>query len=139
MLEEYYKYKVNRKKNILIIKCGNFYEVIDKDALIISRLFGYKISKLSDTFKCGFPIPSLDKVVDILNYNEINYAVIENNKIIVENSFDENKYDDFKFNINNIKYNFLRISKITKYLNENAYQNINELLDSIEGSINERR
>ena len=139
MLEEYYKYKTNYNEFIIIIKSGNFYEVIDKDALIVNKLFGYKISKLSDTIKCGFPITSIEKVVNILNEQYINYIIIENNNITINKSFDKNSYNKFDLDINNIKYNFFRINKITKCLNDNVFNNINTLLDSIEGIINERR
>ena len=139
MLEEYYKYKTNYNEFIIIIKSGNFYEVIDKDALIVNKLFGYKISKLSDTIKCGFPITSIEKVVNILNEQNINYIIIENNNITINKSFDKNSYNKFDLDINNIKYNFFRINKITKCLNDNVFNNINTLLDSIEGIINERR
>ena len=41
--------------------------------------------------------------------------------------------------LHNIKYNLLRINKITKYLNDNAYSDISSLLEGIEELINERR
>ena len=139
MLEEYYKYKTNYSEYIIIIKSGNFYEIIDKDALIINKLFKYKITKLADTIKCGFPITSIKKVVKLLNDQNINYIIIENNNITINKDFENNSYNKFEFDINNIKYNFFRINKITKYLNDNVFNNINTLLDSIEEIINERR
>lgn len=45
MLEKYYKYKIEYKEFILMIKFGNFYEMFDKDAVIASKLLDYKISK----------------------------------------------------------------------------------------------
>ena len=41
MLETYYKYRVIYKDYILFIKVSNFYEVFDKDAIIISRLLNF--------------------------------------------------------------------------------------------------
>lgn len=64
--------------------------IIDKDALIVNKLFGYKISKLSDTIKCGFPITNIEKVVNILNEQNINYIIIENKNITSSKSFDKN-------------------------------------------------
>jgi hypothetical protein len=139
MLEEYYKYKISYREYIVMIKIGNFYEIFDKDAVILSNVFNYKLSKISDTIKCGFPISSLEKVLNVLKSKQINYVVIEKNNITNKESFDNNIYNSFDFDINNIKYNFLRINKITKYLNDNAYNNINELLEGIEELINERR
>lgn len=97
MLEEYYKYKTDYSEYIIIIKSGNFYGVIDKDAMIVNKLFGYKISKLSDTVKCGFPVTSIDKVMKVLDEHVISYIVIENNNIIISKSFEENSYNKFEF------------------------------------------
>lgn len=138
MLEKYYKYKIENKEFIVMIKFGNFYEMFDKDAVIASKLLGYKLSKISDTVKCGFPISSLEKVLKKLNIENVNYVVIENDKIIIKKEFDKNIYTTFDFDINNIKYNFIRISKITKYLNDNAYAEMNEFLGKIESLINGR-
>lgn len=139
MLETYYKNKIKYKEFIVMIKFGNFYEMFDKDAVIASNILNYKLSKISDTVKCGFPISSLDKVLNLLKDKQINYVVIENNNVTNEQNFENNIYNSFDFDINNIKYNFLRINKITKYLNDNAYNNISNLLERIEELINERR
>ena len=139
MLETYYKNKIKYKEFIVMIKFGNFYEMFDKDAVIASNILNYKLSKISDTVKCGFPISSLDKVLNLLKEKQINYVVIENNNVTNEQNFENNIYNSFDFDINNIKYNFLRINKITKYLNDNAYNNISNLLERIEELINERR
>ena len=46
MLETYYRYRLEYKDFLLFIKMGNFYEVFDKDSLILNKLFGYKIKKI---------------------------------------------------------------------------------------------
>jgi hypothetical protein len=139
MIEEYYKYKIEYKEYIILIKSGNFYEILDKDAIILNKLLNYKLSKLSDTVKCGFPISSLEKVKIILKDKKINYIVVEKDIIVCKEQFENNTYSNYKYDINTIKYNFIRIGKITKYLNENAYENINDLLNEIEVIINGRR
>lgn len=139
MLENFYKYKVNYKDYILMIRLGNFYEILDKDALILHNILNYKISKISDTVKCGFPISSLEKVLAVLNERKINYVIIEDDNIVSKKEFEENTYGEFNFDINTIKYNFIRINKIIKFLNENVNKDINSLLESIEDLINERR
>lgn len=48
MLEMYYKYRLEYKNCILFFKIGNFYEVFDNDALILNKLFGYKIKRFKD-------------------------------------------------------------------------------------------
>ena len=59
MLEKYYKYKLDYRDYLILIKCGIFYECIDNDAFIINELTGYKLKRLSNTFKAGFPINTI--------------------------------------------------------------------------------
>lgn len=77
MLEKYYKYKLDYNDYIIFIKSGKFYEVIDRDSLIISKLFDYKLTKLSSTLKCGFPISNIERIKVSLQEKEINYVIIE--------------------------------------------------------------
>ena len=131
MLEKYYMYKPKYKEYILMIKSGNFYEIIGKDALIMNDIFGYKISKISNTLKCGFPINSLDKVEKTLENHHINFVVIENTNH--QTCFKNNNYKKYGFEVDDVMYNFLRIDKITKYLNENVLnKNVGKILDEME-------
>ena len=77
MLETYYKYKLEYNNYLIFIKVGNFYELIDNDALIISKLFNYKLKRLTNTFKVGFPIHKLDNIISRLNEEKINYIVTD--------------------------------------------------------------
>ncbi len=56
-------------------------KIKDKDAFILNKIMGYKLKKLSNTFKAGFPNNSLDNVLNNLNINNINYIIVED-KII---------------------------------------------------------
>ena len=116
MLETYYKYRVIYKDYILFIKVGNFYEVFDKDAIIISKLLNYKIKFIKNNIKVGFPINSLNNVVNKLN--NINDVVIDNNNIIDIKEYEDNKYE-CSIDINKILYNKFRIDKIYEYLIDN--------------------
>ena len=51
MLETYYKYRLEYKDFLIFIKIGNFYEVFDKDDLILNKLFGYKVKKIRGNIK----------------------------------------------------------------------------------------
>ena len=44
MLEKYYKYRIKYNDCLLLFKYGNFYELFDKDAYIVSKLFNYSIN-----------------------------------------------------------------------------------------------
>lgn len=135
MIENYYKYKVKYKDYIIMMKYGNFYETLDNDALIMNKLFDYKLTKLSNTFKVGFPILSLNSVLDKLNKYSINYIVIDEDII---SEFEINNYSNYSFDLNIIKYNLLTIKEITKYLNDNLLNNnITSKLDRIKDIIYE--
>ena len=71
MLEKYYKYRIKYNDCLLFFKYGNFYELFDKDAYIISKLFNYKISIISDNIKCGFPVNKLDDILNALDKEHI--------------------------------------------------------------------
>lgn len=131
MLEKYYKNKIKYNDYILLIKIGNFYEVFDIDSLIINKLLNYKLKTIKDTFKCGFPVNSIDNVIDILSKEQINYLIIDND-IKIKKEYKNNNYKKYNFNINIIKYNISRIGKIIDYLNNNLCNDISDKLDKIE-------
>ncbi|MBR1937291.1 MAG: hypothetical protein IJ842_06350 [Bacilli bacterium] len=118
MLEKYYKYKMDFREYVVLIKFGNFYECFEKDAFILNVLFKYKVKKISNSFKVGFPISSLDNVIDKFHKEKINYVVVENDNVI-KKSFDNNNYFNYKFDMEEMLYNYLRIEKIVKYFEDN--------------------
>lgn len=118
MLEKYYKYKMDYREYVVLIKFGNFYECFEKDAFILNVLFNYKVKKISNSFKVGFPISSLDNVIDKFHKEKINYVVVDNENVI-KKSFDNNNYFNYKFDMEEMLYNYLRIEKIIKYFEDN--------------------
>ena len=138
MLEKYYTYKVKYKEYIVMLKYGNFYEILGNDALIINKLFGYKLNKLSNTFKVGFPVSSLENIINKLNNYSINYIVIDKEKITKKKEFELNNYSNYEFDENILNYNLIVISEITKYLNDNLLSDtITSKLEKIKEIINE--
>ena len=47
---------------LILIQSGNFYEVYGEDALIFNKIFGYKVKKVSNASRVGFPLIALFKV-----------------------------------------------------------------------------
>ena len=136
MLEIYYKYKLKYREYIIIIKVGNFYECLSKDALIINNLFNYKLNKISNNFKVGFPINNISKITNILEEKHLYYIIVDNDKIINKYNNGKNNYSKYKFDIESILYNYLRIENIIKYLNDNiTSDDIENKLDNIENII----
>lgn len=132
MLEKYYEQKIKYKDYVIFIKCGNFYEVFENDALIINDLFGYKIKRFSNTFKAGFPLSKLDDVMIRLSNLKVNYLVIKSDDNIV-GEFSDNTYHKYKFDIDKIRLNFFKLDKITTYLNNHILDdNMAEILNEME-------
>lgn len=94
MLEKYYKYKLDYREYVLLMKFGIFYECIDWDAFILHKIFNYKLKKLGKTYKAGFPIGSIDKVIKYLEYYKINYVVI-NDIVDMVKKFRKNNYNKY--------------------------------------------
>ncbi len=46
MLEKYYKYKLDYREYVLLMKFGIFYECIDKDAFILHKIMKYRLKRL---------------------------------------------------------------------------------------------
>ena len=57
--------------SVVMIKAGKFYNIYDKDAYIISYLFGYSIKEVEDVKTCGFPSVLFNKVIARLENNKI--------------------------------------------------------------------
>ncbi len=90
-------YKINKEKYnkyVIMIKCGNFYEVYGEGAYILNNLFGYKIKDFNGINRVGFPLVSYNKVTLKLNKFKINYIVIGEGNIC-KKRFNKNKYDDY--------------------------------------------
>ena len=119
IIENYYKYKINYKEYICIFRIGIFYEIFDRDALIMNKIFNYKIKTISNTFKVGFHIKNLDKVSNIIKDNHINYIIIDNDNIINKHEDNNNTYNNYSFNINLLNYQCIIVDKIIKILENN--------------------
>ena len=56
MKDIYIRYKYDFSDYILLIKSGNFYICLNKDAFILSNIFNYKIIESKNFIKSGFPL-----------------------------------------------------------------------------------
>ena len=127
--EKYFELKSNRKGFIIIMKNGIFYNVLGKDCYILKNIFNYKVGVFGNTVKVGFPIGSLNKVLDTLDKLKISYLVYENDVSLITYYNSEN-YDLFLKN--NLSIND-RIKFINERLNEIKYdEEIFMVLESVE-------
>ena len=133
MLEKYIKLKEKYPKSLIMIKAGNFYDCINDDAIIINKLFNYKIKELSKYIRVGFPITSLNKVRGLLTKYEINYITVDNNDVtyskFIRNNYSKYSSSDY-FVIKN------KINSINDILSNNILNpSIKDIVSSIEGII----
>jgi len=90
---------INNEK-LYLFKVGDFSIFINEDAEKISKITTLKIIKhAKDVIKCGFPMNSLDKYLDIFTNLNIDVEVIDD---IINN---DNKLDKYLRKINNIDIN----------------------------------
>lgn len=114
------------------MKVGSFYNAISRDAYVLSSVFNYKINQFSNTVKVGFPLTSLNKVLNTLDKMAINYIVYEND-IVIKQKFKRNNYQDFFKNNLTVKE---RINAINLKLNEIAQTpEILKILEKVENEI----
>ena len=73
MLDLFRLYKMEYNNYIIMIKSGSFYVSFNEDAIILNKIFGYKIVSLKNNIKVGFPINLRDKNINILENKKINW------------------------------------------------------------------
>lgn len=66
MFETFRLLKLEYKEYIILMKSGSFYCVFDEDAIIINKIFNYKINQLKNNLKAGFPVSLIEKNINIL-------------------------------------------------------------------------
>ena len=111
MLEKYYGYKSNYKNAIILIKVGSFYECLDNDALIINKLFHYKIKRLKNNLKVGFPVNNINMILSKLKLCNINYIVVENEITDIYKS-DDNQYEIYQCDKEKVLFRFVQLERI---------------------------
>lgn len=127
---QYIEYKRDFKEYVIIIKSGSFYTCLNDDAIVMNNIFNYKINESTNFVKIGFPINSLNKVLNKLDNLSINYLVIDKD-IINKQKNKQNNY--FKFIAKNYNIYLHRINHICDVLKNNlSNENIITILDEME-------
>ena len=130
--EKYLFYKVKYEEYVLLIKSGNFYVSLNKDAIVINNLLKYKIIESTNFIKIGFPSSSLNKVLKILENQKINYLIIED-EIINKQKYKTNNYSKY---IDNFEIYLTKINNINKILKNNLNnKRIKEIIENIENIV----
>jgi len=111
--------------SVILRKNGGFYAVYDDDTYILNYLFNYKIKDN----KVGFPVSALNKVINVLENNLINYRVIDGNEVDYKK---RNNYEKF-VKLGKKKYSLtFRINEIIVKLDTLNEKDIDKILEYIE-------
>ena len=111
MSKLYEKYLSLKKENdsiLYLFKSGIFYIFLDEDAKKISNILNLKLSNLNENvLKCGFPVNSLQKYLNLLKNMNYDVQIIENNY----NNADKNNITDVSL----LENFLLKIANINPY------------------------
>ena len=114
--------------SIVLRKSGGFYVVFGDDSIIFYYLFKYKI--VGD--KVGFPIKSIDKVLNKLSECKINYKIINSDVNVnfkLKNNY--NKYLDLGKKKYSLDYRINSIINKLELLNEKDIDKIIMFIEDI--------
>ena len=122
------------KNYINLRKIGGFYQCFDEDAYLLFYLFGYKVNN----GRAGFPISSINKVINALEDKQIDYIVMKSNddKNIMEYKR-KNNYSHY-IELSREAYNLeLKKQSIEDKIRSMPFSEIEKLYKVIEDFVNE--
>lgn len=74
----YQNLKNENNEIIYLFKSGIFYIALSDDAIFLSNKFNLKLTNLNNCIvKCGFPISSEEKYINLLKANNIDFKLID--------------------------------------------------------------
>ena len=137
LLDIYQDYKTRYNEYVILFDTGLFINVYNDDTAVINKLLEYKIKDVGKSYLIGFPTISLNKVLDVLKVNKVNYLVLSKNDngYYVTDKYKSNKNNYCKYicDYKKIEYLSKRINYISDKLSERIMDNdIESLLSKIE-------
>lgn len=100
------KLQSDNENTLYLFKYGIFFIFVDEDAKIVSNLLHLKLGQLNDTIvKCGFPINSLEKYVNLLKNTNYQIEIVNSN---TESNFSTSEYLYFE-NLKKVSDEFLKL------------------------------
>lgn len=124
IIDTYEKLKNDDSNKIYLFKSGIFYIAINEDAKLLNQKLKFTLTDFGTHIKAGFPCNSLDKYMEKLKENNIDFQIIDNNKKI-ENNIDYLNNEKCKSILNEIKnMNLNEVSPLKAFQKLYDYQNI---------------
>lgn len=72
MYNKYIELKKQNSNKLYLFKSGAFYIFLEEDAIIINKYINLKLTNFGNNYiKCGFPVNSYNKYMNILNRLDI--------------------------------------------------------------------
>lgn len=128
LYKKYVLLKINNPKKIYLFECGIFYIFIHEDAELMSNILNLKLTYLnSDIVKCGFPIKSANKYLNILKTLNYDIDIVPANEHSSPSNV--NSYIMAQ-NLNNIIQNFLKVN-INSLSISQAFDLLNDLQNKL--------
>lgn len=124
--------KLDYKEYVILFKSGSFYVSFDEDSLILNKVFNYKILELKNNIKTGFPLNSLDTVINKLKELSVNYIIIEDKNIKEKYEVENNNFSKYTSSVFEVISINNRINKIVDKLKSIDNDKFKEILDEIE-------
>lgn len=123
LLDMYTSLKKENSEILYLFKVGLFYNFLNNDAVTVSNLTNLKITNLSPTIlKCGFPLNSLDKYINLFNSLNLKIKIIDTvNHNTAYNIHDFKLSNEFKNlckKISDIDTDFLSVQEAYSLLEE---------------------
>ena len=119
LFDKYNELKKANPNKYYLFQSGIFYIFLDNDAKFMSNILQLKLTNFTpELVKCGFPINSLNKYMNI--FKTLNYDVeIVNNSTNNKSSF-SNQIEVEKFikEIANVNTNLLSVSEAYSFINK---------------------
>ncbi len=77
MYDIYLEKKTNNSEKIFLFKNGNFYLALGRDADIMNKELGLRLTNFSkETNKCGFPVSEFEKYIKFIRLLGYDYEII---------------------------------------------------------------
>lgn len=132
LFNTYKNLKMKNSEKIYLFQSGIFYIFLDDDAKLMSSILNLKLTNLSpEVVKCGFPVNSINKYINIFNNLNYNIEIVQNSNapsVITPNNYIANqnilKFIEF---VSSISPDTLSISEAYDLLNQLKQDSLNLL------------
>ena len=127
LYKKYISLKIENPNKIYLFKVGIFYIFLDDDARLMSSVLKLKLTKLNSViYKCGFPVNSSEKYINLLKKYNYDICIVNENDI----------YDTINSYKNNNELKKIALKIVSVDINSLSISDAFELLSELQKSFN---